>query len=437
MPVKRCARRSRTGSFEVSCHERRVNLKFRNPLHLLQQHAASSLATPHRPDVRAITDTINNALASAGLTGQSGVARSVSETIQRAFASAALNTATERPEPRVTTPGPRFPGVDERAGAIHDVTTDSAVDSDTRKVVPLFPPASGGEFLTRSFSCASGSRTYKLYIPASYARTSDERFPLVVMLHGCTQDPDDFAAGTRMNRLAEQHGFLVAYPAQAAQANVSKCWNWFRAQDQARDCGEPALIAGITRQVATQYRIDPHRIFVAGLSAGAAMAVVLGATYPELYAAVGVHSGLPYASAHDVPSAFAAMQGGGARGHDARGAGEPRAVVPTIVFHGDQDATVNAGNADAIVAQMRAALPAGSDLHVSRSEGVSPGGRAYTRTVLTDGASQPVAEQWLVHGAGHAWSGGDPSGTFTDAGGPDASAEMVRFFYAQRRAGNA
>jgi len=385
-------------------------------------------ATPHGVDVHAITDTINSALASAGLTSQSGVARSVTDTIQRAFASAGLNTGAtaQRAAPVVV------------EGVATEITArDNGVEPDTSNVVPLFPPARGGEFVTRSFSCAAGTRTYKLYIPAGYASASEDRVPLVVMLHGCTQDPDDFAAGTRMNALADQHGFLVAYPAQAAQANIQKCWNWFRAQDQARDSGEPALIAGITHEVAAQHRVDERRIFVAGLSAGAAMAVVLAETYPELYAAVGVHSGLPYASAHDVPSAFAAMHGGGSRTNGARTAGREGAVVPTIIFHGDQDTTVSPVNADAIAAQARAAVPQDSDVHVAVTQGVAPGGRAYTRTVLADGAGQSVLEQWVVHGAAHAWSGGDASGTFTDPSGPDASAEMVRFFCSQRSAGNA
>ena len=402
--------------------------KFRIPFDLLGKNRGSSFATPHGVDVRAITDTINSALASAGLTSQSGVARSVTDTIQRAFASAGLNApaAAQRAAPVVV------------EGVATDVTaSDNRVEPDTSNVVPLFPPARGGEFLARSFSCAAGTRGYKLYIPASYASASQDRVPLIMMLHGCTQDPDDFAAGTRMNALADEHGFLVAYPAQAAQANVQKCWNWFRAQDQARDSGEPALIAGITRELAAHYRIDERRIFVAGLSAGAAMAVVLAETYPELYAAVGVHSGLPYASAHDVPSAFAAMQGGRSSTNGARTAGRNGAVVPTIIFHGDQDTTVNAVNADAIAAQVRAGATQDSDMSVAVTEGVAPGGRDYTRTFLVDGAGQSVLEQWTVHGAGHAWSGGDASGTFTDPSGPDASAEMVRFFCSQRPAGYA
>jgi len=256
----------------------------------------------------------------------------------------------------------------------------------------------------------------------------------VVMLHGCTQDPDDFAAGTQMNALADRHGFVVAYPAQAANANGSRCWNWFRAQDQARDAGEPALIAGITREVAATHRIDERRIFVAGLSAGAAMAVVLGATYPDLYAAIGVHSGLPYASAHDVPSAFAAMQAG-ARGIQRPTGSAP--TVPTIIFHGDRDTTVKPCNADAIAAQVRAGCSPDIDLCATVHTGITADGQSFTRHVLADGTNPATVEQWILHGAGHAWSGGDARGSFTDPRGPDASAEMIRFFYSQRRAGSA
>ena len=165
-----------------------------------------------------------------------------------------------------------------------------------------------GEFVSRSFTNHAGTRTYKLYVPASYSGEPGKPVPAVVMLHGCTQSPDDFAAGTRMNVLAEQHGFLVIYPAQAASANGSKCWNWFRSEDQRRDRGEPALIAGITRKVVANYHVDERRILVAGLSSGAAMAVILGTTYPDTYAAVGAHSGLPYGAAHSMASAFGAMK---------------------------------------------------------------------------------------------------------------------------------
>ena len=397
------------------------------------------VALPVAPavDVRGITHTITDALASAGLGTHSGVARVVTETIERALASAGLGMQGGSAE---SGRGATLEGIAD------DITASTSNTPDGTLIGRLVrdEPAHPGDFVTRSFSCDVGARTYKLYVPASYTHTSEECVPLIVMLHGCTQDPDDFAAGTRMNELADEHGFIVAYPAQEANANGSKCWNWFRRQDQSRDRGEPALIAGITREVAGRYRIDERRIFVAGLSAGAAMAVVLAATYPELYAAVGVHSGLPYACAHDVPSAFAAMKGGAlgqvplaCPADPAEGAGTGPAI-PTIIFHGDHDVTVNASNADAIVEQARVANSDDTTaLTPTACRGTSPKGRAYTRTILADGTRRPVIEHWILHGAGHTWSGGSPGGSFTGPIGPDASAEMVRFFYSQHRAGRA
>jgi poly(hydroxyalkanoate) depolymerase family esterase len=264
---------------------------------------------------------------------------------------------------------------------------------------------------------------------------------MIVMLHGCTQSADDFAAGTQMNRLADEHGFLVVYPEQAARANASKCWNWFQPQDQLRGAGEPSLIAGIVREVAQRHGADPHRIFVAGLSAGAAMAVVLGETYPDLFAGVGAHSGLPYGSAHDIPSALAAMKGGrsGMPGlkNQPKAGGKARRkaarAVPVIVFHGDRDHTVQQTNGAQIVQQAQDAhgVHAGdAGLRVSTQAGVASGGRRFSRAVHADTEGQARIESWTLHGAGHAWSGGHASGSYTDSTGPEASAEMVRFFMA-------
>ncbi len=411
--------------------------KFHDLFHgyLEQARPIAALPATLPVDVRGITHTIAAALASSGLNTRSGVASFVTQTIERALANAGVGVQAPADFARPVT----------LDGAAVDITApESRTPDDTPSGLPApDEPARPGEFVTRSFSSEVGARTYKLYVPASYGRTSEEPVPLIVMLHGCTQDPEDFAAGTRMNALADQHGFVVAYPAQEAHANGSKCWNWFRTEDQSRDRGEPALIAGITREVAGAYRIDQRRIFVAGLSAGAAMAVVLAATYPELYAALGVHSGLPYACAHDVPSAFAAMKGGApgqtslSRRADFAPRSEPGPAIPTIIFHGDHDVTVNASNADAIVEQARAANSDDSALTSTVYRGTSPNGRAYTRAMLSDGTRRPVIEHWILHGAGHAWSGGSPGGSFTDPTGPDASAEMVRFFYSQHRAGSA
>jgi poly(hydroxyalkanoate) depolymerase family esterase len=281
------------------------------------------------------------------------------------------------------------------------------------------PPPDGANFTERQFANAAGSRSYKLFVPSGLEGKS---VPLVVMLHGCTQSPDDFAAGTRMNVLAEQQKFLVAYPAQSRTANFSKCWNWFRVDDQKRGQGEPSLIAGITREIMRDYPVRPDQVYIAGLSAGGAAAAVMGWAYPELYTAIGVHSGLACGAAHDMPSAMAAMRQGGV-GSFAAGA----RVVPTIVFHGDQDKTVNVVNGNQVIAQAKGS----ATLRRSVVEGDSPGGVRYTRTVQSDDAGRPLLEAWVLHGAGHAWSGGDAAGTYTDPRGPDASREMLCFFLQQ------
>ena len=247
--------------------------------------------------------------------------------------------------------------------------------------------------------------------------------PLIVMLHGCTQSPDDFAAGTRMNALAEEHGCLIVYPAQPSSANAQKCWNWFSPNDQGRDQGEPSLIAGITRQIINDHPVDAARVYVAGLSAGGAAAAIMGAAYPDLYAAVCVHSGLPVGAARDIASAFAAMRQGGA---GSAGSNRTR-PVPTIVFHGDQDSTVNLRNGDAVIAQSKASA-SGLSPTIEIGQAEAPGGHSYSRAIHADASGKALFEQWTIQGAGHAWAGGSPSGSYTDPRGPDASREMLRFF---------
>lgn len=279
-------------------------------------------------------------------------------------------------------------------------------------------PSGTARFLSARFGNHAGSRVYKLYVPSGYTGAA---VPLIVMLHGCTQSPDDFAAGTRMNALAEEKTVLIAYPAQDAAANASRCWNWFNRADQSRDRGEPALIAGITRKIMQDYAIDPMRVYVAGLSAGGAAASVMGSTYPDLYAAVGVHSGLCCGAASDLPSAFAAMRQGAAGKPDTN-----RPAIPTIVFHGDADRTVNPANA------MRVLEHAGGgtldELRLSVEGGATANGRSYSRRLHSDAQGRRTLELWVVHGAGHAWFGGSPQGSYTDPKGPDASREMLRFF---------
>lgn len=369
----------------------------------------------------------------------------LNRTIVNALQAAGLNTGFSEKKPFDPLPTMRaFEGLYRGRGAgarnqdVSDViaretvraerTAPGSVVADAQSSTPR------GTFVTCSHTGRAGTRSYKLYLPAMSGK---EPMPLVVMLHGCTQSPDDFAAGTRMNEMAERYGFLVAYPAQAANANGSKCWNWYRSQDQSRDAGEPSLIAGITRDIVRSCPVDTNRVFVAGLSAGGAMAVILGRTYPDLYAAIGVHSGLPYGAAHDVKSAFAAMK---TDPGNALFTPAPTSMllVPTIVFHGDRDATVNVGNGEHVVAQTLAQARKGQSnevpLQANEFAGSTTGGKRYTRTVYRDRTGRPLVEGWLVHCAGHAWAGGSDAGSFTDPTGPDASEAMVHFFLSQEDA---
>ena len=298
----------------------------------------------------------------------------------------------------------------------------------------LHAPAPGeapedGQFVERSFSNAAGARDYKLFIPSPRGGSR----PLVVMLHGCTQSPDDFAAGTRMNRLAEEEGIYVAYPRQSRQANAQKCWNWFEPGDQGREMGEAGIVAGLVRALCAEHPIDRSRIYIAGLSAGGAAAANIARAYPDLFAAVGVHSGLAAGCARDLPSALSAMRvgapgappPGGASGFGA-GSVAQGLRVPTIVFHGEGDGTVHPRNAEAVLAQAGIA-----ELTPQRDSGRTEGagsGHAYTRTRYADEAGRVQVEAWSIQGAGHAWSGGSPEGSYTDPGGPDASRAMVDFF---------
>lgn len=285
----------------------------------------------------------------------------------------------------------------------------------------------GAAYLTRSHTGIAGSRDYRLYVPAAAAGRARG---LVVMLHGCTQTPDDFAAGTGMNLLADEHGFVVAYPRQSTSANQSGCWNWFSPQDQARDLGEPSILAGLTRALVREYDIDETQVFVAGLSAGGAMAAVLAATYPDLFRAAGIHSGLAHGAASDLVSAFAAMRGTPvppAPGQRKQPIPRSEARTRTIVFHGAADQTVHPSNGEDIFVSARARLNGAAE---TEQHGRSSGGLAYRRKVVTDSRGRPQLEYWTVEGLGHAWSGGHPDGSYTDGLGPDASREMIRFFLA-------
>ena len=271
----------------------------------------------------------------------------------------------------------------------------------------------GARFDRDTFSNASGRRDYWVYVPS---KQSEQPAGLLMMLHGCTQSPVDFANGTDMNRIAEDHNLIVVYPAQSRGANMQSCWNWFGPADQERGAGEPAILAGLSQQLQREHNIADGRTFVAGLSAGAAMAVILGRTYPDVFAAVGAHSGLPYKSARDVSSAFATMGG--------NVSGSPSVVtnpVPTIVFHGTTDSTVNASNGQRIADEAR---PSGTEV---LDDGIT-NGRNYARSTVLSMDGKATMEHWRIDGLGHAWSGGDAAGSYTDTSGPSASVEMVRFF---------
>lgn len=290
--------------------------------------------------------------------------------------------------------------------------------SDPQTLRPTRAPSlpDGCAFLKRSISTHAGAREYRLFVPSSATPRG-----LLVMLHGCKQNAEDFATGTTMNLAAEAEGMLVAYPTQASAANPTGCWNWFRPEDQERGAGEPHIIAEMTRALIAQY-VPGQRAFAAGLSAGGAMAAVMGATYPDLYEAVGIHSGLPYRSARDVATAMAAMRG--QSGMRSLSSSTPR----QILFHGGADHIVVAANATAMMDAARRSHPTAQALERRFTSGARQVN--HTELVAQDGTVQ--AEAWLIEGAGHYWSGGDPRGSYAKSEGPSASREMMRFFLGRR-----
>lgn len=303
------------------------------------------------------------------------------------------------------------------------------------------PGTSMARFEEHTYTGEAGARRYQLFVPSAY--TGSQAVPLVVMLHGCTQDAADFAAGTRVNLLAEENPFLVLYPEQPATAHPQKCWNWYDPAHQHRGGGEPALIAGMTREVMREHRVDPGRVYVAGVSAGGAMAVIMAATYPDLYTAAASHSGMAYGAASSVPEALAVMRGGspGARARgDAvvRAMGEHARVVPIILFHGAADPVVGPANTEQLRVQWEEAMKAIADLSsrpaIIEEQGTSEAGYPYTRTIVRIDPTGPIViEEWIIDGLGHAWSGGSTEGTYTDPEGPDASREIIRFFLEHTR----
>ncbi|GAB1762903.1 MULTISPECIES: PHB depolymerase family esterase [Priestia] len=305
--------------------------------------------------------------------------------------------------------------------------------------------SAAGSFTSKTYN----GRTYKLYVPSSYQ--GGAALPLVVMLHGCTQDPDQFAAGTQMNALAETEKFFVLYPEQPSSANSNKCWNWFDTAHQSRGSGEPALIAGMVNQIKSSYSIDADQVFVGGLSAGAAMSVIMGATYPDIFAAISVGAGLEYKAATSVTGAYTAMSSGGPnpiqQGDLAYSAmGEHKRVVPVILFHGTADYTVAPINAHQILSQWAQTNDRASDGLDNNNiddtadqtlPGTVSGGRSYTQYIYKDTAGKTVMEKYMIEGMGHAWSGGSTSGSYTDPKGPNATKLSWNFFKNHPKNGDA
>ena len=358
-----------------------------------------------------MNSSVRNLMREATRLTRSGQLQEATAAIQRALGRSAPADAGVRPAAASPVQAEVLDGLVFESGA------GNRVDEGEAPGVRPDAASGRGDFRSGTHSQAGLTRAYKLYAPPGAAGRA---LPLVVMLHGCTQSPDDFAAGTAMNQHAREQGFFVLYPAQSQDANPSRCWNWFKHNHQRRGSGEPAVLAGMTVAVMQQHGIDARRVFVAGLSAGGAMAAIVAATYPELFAAVGVHSGLASGAAGNLSEALAAMQGGG------RDPAGPPTAVPTIVFHGDQDRTVHPRNGERVIAAVRASGAAGARVE----QGTCGQGRRYTRSADAPASGSAAAEHWLVHGAGHAWSGGQAAGTYTDSKGPDASREMLRFFFA-------
>ena len=391
-----------------------------------------------------MNDTFQNLMLEATRLTQTGRLSEATEAIQRALGGAAAARRADSPavDPLVldgcvfevgarTPVAPTTVAADARSGAAPGAEPPAPLRPAQGRA-PTAARGGAGEFSSGTHTHASRTRQYKIYVPPG---AGGRQLPLVVMLHGCTQDPDDFAAGTGMNERALERGFLVLYPAQSQDANPQRCWNWFKHNHQQRGSGEPALIADMTRSVIGQHGIDARRVYIAGLSAGGAMAAIVAAAYPEIFAAVGVHSGLPRGAASNVSEALMLMNSGvvgpslpvqGGRVRRGQTAPlPPQKPVPTIVFHGDEDRTVHPRNGEQVIAASHA-FAAGS---ARVDHGVSSHGRRYTRSTHHGEQGNALAEHWLVHGAGHAWSGGRAEGSYTDSKGPDATREMLRFFF--------
>ena len=355
-----------------------------------------------------MNDTLQNLMRAATRLTQSGNLKEATQVIQRALgnASPASMAAPQNFVASSTT---------ILEGCVFEVKEPAVSKPDSDPSSTLGRDSSlQGEFTSGSHTHASLTRRYKLFTPPG---SNGKTLPLVVMLHGCTQNPDDFAAGTGMNQRAIEQSFCVLYPQQSASANPQRCWNWFKHNHQSRGRGEAELLANMTLAVLGQHGIDARRVYIAGLSAGGAMAAIVAAAYPEIFAAVGVHSGLAVGAASNVAEALTAMKSGAKNSKFL----SSNVAVPTIVFHGDSDHTVHPCNG----VQVLAGLKDGADINIER--GTSNKGKHFTRTRYRKDEVN-FAEHWALHGVGHAWSGGDTKGSYTDPKGPDASAEMLRFF---------
>ena len=427
-----------------------------------------------------MNDTLQELMRKATRLTQAGRLNDATEAIRRALSGSAgtgaaprqANTRADAAPSRTNgvlapAPSPRIPDacaleLDERAhiaaATVFTGVSTGGNAADGLRSPPHRAPIDAhaaartgrGEFGSGAHTHASQTRRYKLYVPPGHL---GRQLPLVVMLHGCTQDPDDFAAGTGMNEQAREQGFFVLYPAQSQDANPSRCWNWFKHNHQQRGSGEPALLADMTQAVMKQHDIDARRVYIAGLSAGGAMAAIVAEAYPDIFAAVGVHSGLPRGAASNVLEALTAMKNGGTgtapRANanrvgftSAAAAARPPLPVPTIVFHGDKDQTVHPRNGERIIAAVLGSVVGAADAGESHAipagspqveHGVSAQGRRYTRSAHRDDKGNTFAEHWLLHGAGHAWSGGKAEGSYTDTKGPDATHAMLRFFFENPR----
>jgi poly(hydroxyalkanoate) depolymerase family esterase len=293
--------------------------------------------------------------------------------------------------------------------------------------------AAADEFVAGVFKDDAGERRYKLFRPAADKMPTAGRRTLVVVLHGCTQDADDIAKGSRFNDAASLDGFIVLYPEQPAAAHARKCWNWYVPGEIHRGRGEAAIIANLTMQVMRDEGIDPHRVYLAGISAGAAMAANLAAGYPELFAAAAFHSGLPAFVATDTPSALAIMAKGPAESDELgqlafEEMGSRARVVPVIAIHGAADPSVSIVNLRATARQWAVANALAAHASAPDPVEMHPADHRLSgqRYVLSNGTV--LAEAWRVDGLAHAWSGGSAAGSYTDPSAPDATTMMIEFF---------